>query len=64
MKDPYLKLQELSSEIWNERKGLDWASQNQKLRILNKLDKLVKEIQSIDFEAENKMLKEIHSIKI
>jgi hypothetical protein len=62
MKDPYLKLQELSSELWNERKGLDWATKTQKHRIINKLDKLIKEIKALDFEKENQILKEINQI--
>lgn len=51
--NPYLKLQELSNELWNERKGLDWASQNQKHRIFNKMEKIINQIKELDFTTEN-----------
>lgn len=56
MKDPYLRLQELSSELWNERKALDWTRKGQHERVIKKLEKLINEIKSLDFETENKML--------
>jgi hypothetical protein len=63
MKDPYLKLVELSSEIWNERKSIDYTYNKASIkRTLKRLDKLTKELKELDFEKENNTLKEIHSI--
>ena len=50
--DPFLKLTILASELWNERKGLDWASEGSRKRSIEKLEKMVSEIKALDWETE------------
>ena len=60
-KDTFLKLYQLTSELWNERKGLDWSRNDKgRERKINKLEKMVKDIQSLDWDTEFKFLKEFY----
>lgn len=63
MQDPYLELQILSSELWNTKKSLDYSRGKEINRVFNKLDKLISKIKELDFEHENKILKDIYKIK-
>ena len=61
MKDPYLELQILSSELWNEKKSLDYSRGGKEItKIFDKMDKIISKIKELDFEAENIILKEIY----
>jgi hypothetical protein len=61
MKDPYLELQILSSELWNKKKGLDWTPKGRIENELKKIEKIISQIRLLDFETENKMLRELYS---
>jgi hypothetical protein len=59
-KEPFLELVQISSDIWNERKAIQYSASNQLPRQIKKLRKLLKTLQEIDFETELKSLEEIH----
>ncbi|MBU1349489.1 hypothetical protein KJ781_05455 [Patescibacteria group bacterium] len=64
MHDTFLKLEQLSSELWNEKKGLDYANRKQVQQHFIKIEKLIKEIKELDFNAELEFLKEVYLKKI
>ena len=59
-KNPFLELQIQSSHIWNEYKAIDHISTLAIPKQIQKLRKLLKNLQEIDFETELKYLEEIH----
>lgn len=59
MKDPFLLIQSIASEAWNEKKGLSYTpNKKEKERIIKRLEKLVQQMRELDFDAEIKFLKE------
>ena len=64
MKDPFLLIQSIASEAWNEKKGLSYTpNKKEKERIIKRLEKLVQQMRELDFDAEIKFLKEFWDIK-
>jgi hypothetical protein len=62
MKDQFLELQILSSEIWGEVKAINHNACNKK-RAVSKIENLISKIKKLDLESELNLLKEINNIK-
>lgn len=62
MNDPYLKLYEIAEELWQTKKILQWAHKHEKVKAFTKIDKLISEVRSLDFEQENNKLKEYYEV--
>lgn len=62
MKDQFLELQILSSEIWNEVKAINYDACNKK-RAASKIEKLIFKIKELDLNKELKLIKSINNIK-
>jgi hypothetical protein len=61
MKDQFLELQILSSEIWSEAKAIRHNACNKK-RAISKIEKLVEKLKKIDFETEIELIKQVNNI--
>ena len=62
MKNQILELQNLSSELWNEVKALNYNACNKKTTF-NRIQKLIFKIKQLDLEGELNLIKEINNIK-
>jgi hypothetical protein len=62
MKDQFLELLNLSSEIWSEVKAINYNACNKK-RAVSKIENLITKIKKLDLEAELNLIKEINNIK-
>lgn len=61
--DVFVKLADLSSDLWNERKGLDWTNKpNERKRIIKNLEKTISQIKDLKFDEEIMMLKHFYNI--
>ena len=58
-KDPILKLVQLSEEIWGEKKGLGFSSPNGRKKYINKIEKLINEINDLH----PKLIQEIEMLR-
>jgi len=63
-KDPILKHVQLTEELWNERKGLDYCKQNkgEQKRTIKRMRKLIEQLRSLDLEAEMKLLEGLNRL--
>lgn len=58
--DPFLKLAQLTDELWNEKKGLSHGSSPKST--IKRVAKLVKEIRALKLEQELEMLCELYQV--
>jgi hypothetical protein len=61
MKDPFVELEIISSEIWSEYKAIKYNSCNKKKAIL-RIEKLIIKIKSLELDREVMLLKELINI--
>lgn len=59
-KDVFLRLEQLSSKLWNERKELDYTKGRQFKSKIVRIEKLISEIKNLDFQTEIEFLKKIY----
>lgn len=61
MSNPFLQIQHLASEMWNERKGMDHTSDDKsKKRHAKRISKLLSEIKSLKWEQEFDLINDLY----
>lgn len=63
-KNPFLELQNLSSELWNTQKGIAWQSTPKaKEQYIKRCEKIIGKIRELDFDKEIEFLRYFNNIK-
>lgn len=61
--NPFLELAQQTAFLWNEYKALNYTSERNQRKQVEKLKKLVTNLKAIDFTKEFEMLDEIYKPK-
>jgi t-SNARE complex subunit (syntaxin) len=61
MKDQFLELSILSSEIWNEAKAIRYNVANKK-KAISKIEKLIEKVKKLNLDAEIEIIKQVNNI--